>query len=582
MTAWDALVRGQLGGGPAALFRLCADALRTEWRFFVPLIVASLLAGSFAALPPLIIAHLVDAAVAGSSIGILSLDALGILAAFAAVALADAGLTWFRHRYAIAAQIRLRGRIVPQLFDSSLRQPVTRLRENGRASMIRSFDDLDETIAFLTATLPEFFGSAVLTASYAALLAFVNPLLAAISLVAMLLAFLTTALLAKRSHRAFAAWLADRDRAFTLIVEAFVALLTIKTMNAHRAVTARFLNRLETENEALATLRRATAAAETASRAWMGITPGMVVLFGLWQVGNGAMTIGDLVLFLSVTASLAAPVASLCLQWEAAQRLLAAIGRISQLRAGEPEDLDVGDIPDWHPGREIELDGVGHRYAGATGHALEKVGLKLAEGDHVAVTGRSGGGKTTLAYILARVIEPSEGRLLDSGVAASKIGLSTYRRRVLMLPHETHIFTTSIAMNIALWETACSLEDIRAAAEAAGLSEVVDGLPDGYETRLSADGEPLSAGQIQRLGIARALLRHPDILVLDEATSSLDPETEARVMKGIRSVMRGKTLVMVTHREELAASLPRRIHVCDGRVFPVAQDRACLHRLAEG
>lgn len=542
----------------------------------MPLIAASLLAGLLAALPPLIIAYLVDSAVAGSSVGILSLGTLGILAAFAAVAFADAGLTWFRHRYAIAAQIRLRRRIVPQLFDSGLRQQVIRLRENSRASMIRSFDDLDQTIAFLTATLPEFFGSVVLVASYAALLAFVDPLLAAISLAAMLLAFITTALLAKRSHRAFAAWLSDRDRAFTLIVEAFVALLTIKTMNAHRAVTSRFLNKLGTENERLSTLRQATAATETASRAWMGITPGLVVLFGLWQVGNGAMTIGDLVLFLSVTASLAAPVASLCQQWEAAQRSLAAIGRIAQLRAAEPENLDTGRTPDWHPGTEIEMNSVRHRYSAATCHSLQDVDLKLAKGDHVAVTGRSGGGKTTLAHILARVIEPSEGQVLDTGVAINTIDLSVYRRRVLMLPHETHIFTTSIAMNIALWEDTWSMEDIRAAAEAAGLSEVVSRLPDGYQTRLSVDGQPLSAGQIQRLGIARALLRCPDILVLDEATSSLDPETEAHVMKSIRAVMRGKTLVMVTHREELAASFPLRLQVSDGHVFSVTQGQSRL------
>lgn len=581
MTVWGSLIRGQLGGGPAVLFRLCEDALRTEWRFFVPLIAASLLAGLLVTLPPLIIAHLIDRTVAGGSIGILSLGALGILAAFAGVAFADAVLTWFRHRYAVAAQIKLRTRIVPKLLDSGLRQQVILLRENSRASMIRSFDDLDQTIAFLTVTLPEFFGSAMLAASYAALLAFVDPLLAAISLVVMLLAFVTTALLAKHSHRAFAAWLMDRDRTFTLIVEAFVALLTIKTMNAHRAVASRFLHKLETENGTLTTLRQATAATETASRAWMGITPGLVVLYGLWQVDNGAMTIGDLVLFLSVTASLAAPVASLCQQWEAAQRSLAAIGRIAKLRAGLPENLETDCSPAWRPGEDIEMNKVHHRYSDATSHSLQNVNLKLVKGDHVAVTGRSGSGKTTLAHILARVIEPSEGQVLNAGVAINTIDLSVYRRHVLMLPHQTHIFTTSIAMNIALWEDTWSMADIRTAAETAGLSGVVDGLPDGYQTRLSADGQPLSAGQIQRLGIARALLRRPDILVLDEATSSLDPETEANVMKNIRAVMRGKTLVMVTHREALAASFPLRLQVSDGHVFSVSQSQPRLIEVSD-
>lgn len=264
MNAWDALVEGRLGSGFKAFRELCREAYRAEAGGFVPAIAASLALGLLAVLPPVLIAHLIDRAETGA--GTMGLLALGVLAAFAALALLDAGLTWLRHRFTIAAQVRLRARIAPKLLATGLRLPLRGLQDNSRATMMRSFDDLDETLGFIAGTMPEFVTGAILATSYAVLMLVVNPLLAVVSLGATGLAFVTAVVLARRSRTAFATWILDRDRAFTVIVEAFASLLTIKSMNAHRAVADRFADKLEAENTSLAAMRQRTADAEAMGR----------------------------------------------------------------------------------------------------------------------------------------------------------------------------------------------------------------------------------------------------------------------------------------------------------------------------
>ncbi len=563
MNAWDALVEGRLGSGFKAFWELCREACRAEAGRFAPAIAASLALGLLAVLPPILIAQLIDRAEAGA--GTMGLLALGVLAAFAALALLDAGLTWLRHRFTIAAQVRLRARIAPKLLVTGLRLPLRQLQDNSRATMMRSFDDLDETLGFIAGTMPEFITGAILATSYAVLLLVVNPLLAVMSLGATGLAFVTAVMLARRSRTAFATWILDRDRAFTVIVEAFASLLTIKSMNAHRAVADRFADKLEAENTSLAAMRQRTADAEAMGRGWLTFAPGIVVVVGVWMVSRGELSTGELVLFLTVSASLSGPVGNMCSHWEAAQRTMAAITRISELRAAELEDLDADTGRDWRLDAGLSLAGVGHRYAADAAPVLRAVDLALDSGSHIAVTGRSGDGKTTLAHIIARFMQPSEGAVLAGAAdAATGIGLTPYRRRVLMLPHETEIFSASIADNVTLWDGSFALPEIMEALRIAGLGEVVDRLPRRHDTLLSADGEPLSAGQRQRLGIARALIRRPDVLILDEATSSLDPQTETEVIANIRAVMQGRTLIVITHREELAARFGRRLVVKGG------------------
>src|SRR5690606_8042818 len=255
----------------------------------------------------------------------------------------------------------------------------------------------------------------------------------------------------------------------------------------------------------------------------------------------------------------------------------AAIERISQLRATEFENLDTEGRRDWGVGSGLALAGVGHRYAADSTPALQDVSLAVPPGSHIAIPGRSGGGTTTLAHIIARLLEPSSGVLRAGGINAAEIGLTPYRRRVLMLPHETEIFGASLADNITLWDPSFSAADLAEAVKGAALADVVDQLPHRCATTLSSDGGPLSAGQRQRVGIARALIRRPDILILDEATSALDANTEVEVMANIRSAMKGKTLIVITHREELAARFEQRIVVDGGRADYLPLPQAMVH-----
>ncbi|MDA8265443.1 MAG: ATP-binding cassette domain-containing protein [Actinomycetota bacterium] len=179
---------------------------------------------------------------------------------------------------------------------------------------------------------------------------------------------------------------------------------------------------------------------------------------------------------------------------------------------------------------------------------MADVDLDVAPGTTVAVVGRSGSGKTTLLRLLAGLIEPSSGSIFYDRTESTSLRYGELRRQVGFVLQAPYVFAASIAENIALGETEVDLDAVRAAAEIADLVELVERLPLGYETTVGDRGLPLSGGQAQRLAIARALYRRPPVLLFDEATSSLDTESEAKVKANIDRLLEGRTAFVVAHR----------------------------------
>jgi ABC-type multidrug transport system fused ATPase/permease subunit len=214
---------------------------------------------------------------------------------------------------------------------------------------------------------------------------------------------------------------------------------------------------------------------------------------------------------------------------------------------------------------EIVLDDVTLSFDRGT-PVLSGVSFTLRPGEVVALVGPSGAGKSTIADLLVRQLDPDGGRILLDGHDLTTLRLADVRRHVVVVDQEPFVFHTTLAENVRYARPNAPDREVARAARAAGLGDFVARLPAGFATVVGERGRALSAGERQRLAIARAFLADPAVLVLDEATGSLDPETEQEVLAGYRDLMLGRTTLLITHRDDLARSAGRVLELKEGRI----------------
>jgi thiol reductant ABC exporter CydD subunit len=214
----------------------------------------------------------------------------------------------------------------------------------------------------------------------------------------------------------------------------------------------------------------------------------------------------------------------------------------------------------------IELVDVAYRYPGGAGTALDGVDLHIGAGESVALVGPSGAGKTTIARLVLRFIDPDRGSVVVEGRPIDGLDLAAWRRSIAWVPQDPTIVAGTVADNIRLGDPDASMDRVRAAAETARATGFVGRLPDGFETVLGEHGLRLSGGQRQRLAIARAALRDAPLVVLDELTAHLDDRTEAELLAGFRDLLRGRTALVIAHRPTTAAMCDRIVRLEHGRI----------------
>ncbi|MGD9737329.1 MAG: ABC transporter ATP-binding protein [Solirubrobacterales bacterium] len=305
----------------------------------------------------------------------------------------------------------------------------------------------------------------------------------------------------------------------------------------------------------------------------------VILLIGGRMVIDGSLSLGDFTAFYTYLAILAGPLRSLGVMMGMAQRAIAAGNRMFEIIDREPAIQSPPQAPPLPAGGgAVALRGVTLTYPGAAAPSLREVDLEVEVGRTIALVGPSGAGKTSLVALIARLYDPDAGTVEVDGADVREVDVDSLRSEIAFVADDSFLFTASVAENIAYAHAGASRERIEAAARLAQADGFIRELPDGYETRVGERGLTLSGGQRQRIAIARALLADPRILILDDATSSVDATTEAAIKTGLREAMTGRTTFIIAHRLSTVALADEIVVLDGGRIV----DRGSHEELMRG
>lgn len=281
----------------------------------------------------------------------------------------------------------------------------------------------------------------------------------------------------------------------------------------------------------------------------IGIGYVLIIWAGVPLAVRGEITVGQFTMFNLYLTRLIWPLIALGYVVNLYQRGTASLKRINSILRIEPAIADEAGVKKQAPiNGEIEFRDLTFRYHPDAEPVLRDVNLKIPAGHTVAFVGRTGSGKSTIANLIPRLIEAPEGTLFIDGVSIQKYPLKQLRESIGYVPQETFLFSNTVKGNIAFGVAKAELADVEWAAEIAGLSDDIAGFPEGFQTLVGERGITLSGGQKQRTAIARAVLREPKILILDDALSSVDTYTEEKILAQLRGVMRDRTSLIISHR----------------------------------
>jgi len=516
---------------------------------------------------PLVVGRLLDAAFIDQNRALLDRVALGLTGLFLIQAFLNYAQTYLLSATGERAVAGLREELFAKLLD--MPPGFFAERKTGELTS-RLTIDIGLLQGVLSNQVAEFARQILALVGGIILLTWIQPQLTLTALAVVPVA-VGTALFFGRRLRRISTGVQDRVAGATsLAEEAFSQIRTVQSFVQEPAERARYGGLIQGVVEAA--LIRARVRGVFFGAITFSTFTGIVVV--LWQGGrlvlDGSLTAGTLVSFLLLTVTIAASVGALASFFGNYQESVGAAERVFQLLESTTPIADPSrptPLPAPVQGR-VEFDGVSFSYRDhpEAPWALREVRLSLAPGEVVAIVGPSGAGKTTLISLLPRFWDVAEGSIRLDGVDVRQLRLRDLRGAIGVVPQEPALFSGTVRENIAYARPDASGTDVERAARAAHAHEFVERLPDGYDTIVGERGVKLSGGQRQRIAIARAVLKDPAVLVLDEATSSLDTESERLVEDALEKLLVGRTTLIIAHRLSTVRRADRLVVLDHGRV----------------
>ncbi len=455
---------------------------------------------------------------------------------------------WLATKTTKLVQMSVRRRV----FDHAVRLPLHRvyqLKSGGVASILR--EDAGGVAELIFSMLYNPWRAIIQLVGSLAVLAWVDWRLLLGSLILLPAVYLTHSTWISRIRPLQRDVRRRRQEIDSHATEAFGGMRVVRTFGRQRSESSRFTrgNHLMARQELLAWWRM-----RIVEMVWSVLIPlasaGLLIYGGL-QVLRGELTLGDLMMFLFYLAMLLEPIAVLANSATQFQSSLAGLDRILDLMDDPQEMPPAADAinidPETVEGR-IAVHDLSFQYPGGTAPVLHGLNLEIEPGETIALVGPSGAGKTTLCNLIARFYDPTQGRIELDGVDLKKIRVESYRALISIVEQDIFLFDGTVGENIGYGARDASVAEIRRAAEIANAHSFISDLPDGYETIIGERGVKLSGGQRQRLAIARAVLADPKILILDEATSNLDTESERLIQDSLAELTTGRTCFVIAHR----------------------------------